>query len=255
VQAFRPATASGPHYTASGPHYSGSHQQATAAAPAESEKARALLDRMIAAKGGLEKLRGIKTIVATQTLTNPTPDGKQTTETKNYMEYPNRFRIEAQWPNGVMVQGFDGTQMWMKDPRGVHDAPDAVARDVRAGLRRDVLTLLLAAKDGTLTPRLLPDVKDSSGHVEHALELSGPDLNPVILYADSDTGLIRRQAFAEGPGRPLVQEQFSDYRAVDGVQVPFLASRRIGEVTVERRVSDIRINPPIDPSLFKRPGS
>jgi hypothetical protein len=126
---------------------------------------------------------------------------------------------------------------------------------VRAGLRRDVVALLLAAKGGTLTPRVLPDVKDTAGRTEHALEVSGADLNPIVLYVDADSGLIRRQTFADGPGRPFVQEQFSDYRTVDGLQIPFSASRKIGDLTVERRVTEIKINPPIDPSLFKRPAS
>jgi outer membrane lipoprotein-sorting protein len=94
---------------------------------------------VIAAKGGLEKLRGLKTIVAVQTLTTPTPEGKQqNTVTTNYMEYPNRFRIEAQVPNAVVIQAFDGTQMWMQDPRGVHDAPETIAR-LRSRLTNEAL--------------------------------------------------------------------------------------------------------------------
>src|SRR5262245_48094131 len=50
--------------------YSAPSQQATIA-PQEGQKAQALLDQAIAAKGGLEKLRGVKTIVAKQTLSNP----------------------------------------------------------------------------------------------------------------------------------------------------------------------------------------
>jgi zinc protease len=234
--------------------YVSAHQQSTAAP--QDDKAQALLDRVIAAKGGLEKLRGLKTIVAVQTLTTPTPEGKQqNTVTTNYMEYPSRFRIEAQVPNGIVIQAFDGAQMWMQDPRGVHDAPETIAREARTALRRDVVALLLAAKGGALSSRLLPDVKDSAGKTEHALEVSSSDLNPIVLYIDSDSGLIRRQAFAEGPGRPLVTERFSDYRTVDGLQIPFSASRKVGDITVERKVTDIKINPPIDPSLFKRPAS
>ena len=107
-----------------------------------------------------------------------------------------------------------------------------------------------------LTPRILPDVKDASGHVDHALEVSGPDLNPVVLYIDPATSLIRKQVFTgEGQGRPLIEEQFSDYRLVDGVQIAFTASRKVGPQTVERRASAIKINSPIDPTLFKRPAS
>jgi zinc protease len=222
----------------------------------EGVRATALVDRAIAAKGGVDKLRALKTIVAKQTLTSQTGDSAPQAESTNYIEYPDRFRIETPGPNGIVVQAYDGSQAWMKDLRGVHDAPASQARDARMSLRRDIVALLLAAKDGALTPRVLPDVKDPSGHVNHALELSARDLNPIVLYIDPDTGLVTKQTFvADLTGQPLVEEQFSDYRPVDGVQIAFRATRKIGTLSVERRVTDIRINAPIDPSLFKRPGS
>ena len=239
----------------SGPlRYVDERQQSTIT-PQEGEKAQALLDQVISAKGGLEKLRGIKTIVAKQTLTNPEAPGRATT-TLNYLQYPDRFRIETSTGDSAVITAYDGTEAWMKDPRAVRAAPEQVAREARATLRRDAIALLLAAKDGKLTPRILPDVKDASGHIDHALEISGTDLNPVILYVDPVTGLIRKQVFtADSPGRPIVEEQFSDYRAVDGVQIPFTASRKAGPITLERKVTDVKFNTPIDPALFKRPAS
>jgi outer membrane lipoprotein-sorting protein len=234
--------------------YVDERQQSTIT-PQEGEKAQALLDQVISAKGGLDKLRGIKTIVAKQTLTNPEAPGRATT-TLNYLQYPDRFRIETSTGDSAVITAYDGTEAWMKDPRAVRAAPEQVAREARATLRRDAIALLLAAKDGKLTPRILPDVKDASGHIDHALEISGTDLNPVILYVDPATGLIRKQVFtADSPGRPIVEEQFSDYRAVDGVQIPFTASRKAGPITLERKVTDVKFNTPIDPALFKRPAS
>ena len=234
--------------------YVDERQQSTIT-PQEGEKAQALLDQVISAKGGLEKLRGIKTIVAKQTLMNPEAPGRATT-TLNYLQYPDRFRIETSTGDSAVITAYDGTEAWMKDPRAVRAAPEQVAREARATLRRDAIALLLAAKDGKLTPRILPDVKDASGHIDHALEISGTDLNPVILYVDPATGLIRKQVFtADSPGRPIVEEQFSDYRAVDGVQIPFTASRKAGPITLERKVTDVKFNTPIDPALFKRPAS
>jgi len=232
-----------------------SPDQQSTVAPQEGEKAKALLDQAIAAKGGLEKLRGIKTIVATQTMRNPDAEGRAT-DTTSYIQYPDRFRIETRVPDGLVVQAYDGTQAWTRDPRGTRELPEPLARNARDSLRRDTVLLLLAAKDGKLTPRILPDVKDASGHLDHALEISGSDLNPVVLYIDPATSLIRKQVFAgEGPGRPLIEEQFSDYRPVDGIQLAFTASRKVGPQTVERRATAIKINSPIDPMLFKRPAS
>ncbi len=238
---------------AEGPHYKRALEQSTITAE-EGDKAKALLDQAIRAKGGLDRLRAVKTIVARQTLSNPAVEGKST-ETTNYIQYPDRFRIETRIPDGMIVQAYDGNQAWMKDPRGLRDAPELV-REARASLRRDTIALLLAAKDGQLTPRLLPDVKDAAGRVDHALELSGKDLNPVILYLDPATSLLHKQVYtSDAPGRPLVEEQFSDYREIDGIQVPFTAARRLGPQTVERRATEIRINVPIDAGQFKRPTS
>jgi hypothetical protein len=123
-------------------------------------------------------------------------------------------------------------------------------------LRRDVGALLLAAKDGKLTPRLLPDVKDAEGTLNHAIELSAPDLNPVVLYVDPSTGLVQKRIYtADGPARPIVEEQFFDYREVDGIQMPFRATQKVGPLSVERRTGDLKLNSPIDAALFKRPVS
>ena len=113
------------------------------------------------------------------------------------------------------------------------------------------------AKDGGVTPRALPDVRNSEGQVSHALELSARDLNPIVLYLDPSSGLVTKQTFV-GPaaaGGVFSEETFSDYSAVDGVQFAFHAQRTAGELKVERRVRSITVNPPIDPSVFKRPAS
>lgn len=226
------------------------------AAATEANRAAALVDQAIAAKGGLDALRGVRTIVVAQTLTSSGGDRTASTDSTNYIQYPDRFRIETKTPSGLVVQAFDGTETWLRDSRGVQTGPESLARDARDGLRRDVMALLLAAKDGNVTPRALPDVRDASGHVSHALELSARDLNPIVLYIDPASGLVTKQAFvAGGGGAGLVEEEFSDYRAVAGIQFAFRAVRTSGGLKVERRVHDIKVNPPVDAAMFKRPAS
>ena len=117
--------------------------------------------------------------------------------------------------------------------------------------------LLLAAYDGRVRPRLLPDVKDETGRRFHALELSSVTLEPIVLYIDPDTHLVAKQTYVAGGARgPVVEELFSDYQMVDGVQIAFTAKvRRGGQPVLERRITAITINPPIDPRLFTRPAS
>jgi hypothetical protein len=223
--------------------------------PDEVIKAKALVDRVVEAKGGLEVLRGVKTIVVTQTLTNPAVENDKGFQTTTYIQYPDRFRTETAAPQGGLnVQVYDGTSLWARDPRGVHDQPEALARDARSTLRRDPIALLVAASDGSVTPRVLPDVKDVEGRIHHALELSAPDLNPIVLLIDPETSLINKLTFvADASGRPIVEDEFTDYRPVSGVQIAFQAWRRSGPQAIARRITEIKINSPIDAALFKRP--
>ena len=247
VQAFRPASATAAYVPI--------QQQSTIVAE-EGAKAKALLDRVVAAKGGLEKLRSIKTITAVTTSTAQTPMGAIEAQSTTILEYPNRVRVDTALPQGRTLQVYDGQQAWVRDPRGVHDVDAFMVRELEAGLKRDTVALLLAAEAGTVRARALPDVKDDSGTMRHALELSGTGFEPIVLYVASDTALIAKQTYIAGGGeRPVIEEQFSDYRTVDGVQVAFAAKvLRGGKAVLERRVTDITFNKPIDPALFKRPG-
>ena len=58
------------------------------------------------------------------------------------------------------MQVFDGQHAWVRDPSGVHDVPAEAVRQIQTSLKRDTIAALLAARDGTLHARLLPDVKD-----------------------------------------------------------------------------------------------
>jgi hypothetical protein len=155
----------------------------------------------------------------------------------------------------LQVQVYDGKRGWVRDPAGIHDVPDAALRDMASSLKRDTVAALLAADRGELRARLLPDVKNSDGTLHHALELSSPALEPLVLYIDPRTALIAKQAYVvRAPGQPLVEELYSDYREVDGVSVSFAAEVRAGgKSIVSRRLNEISINGALDPGLFARP--
>ena len=219
----------------------------------EGAGARLLLDRAIAAKGGLQKLRAIRSITAaTSTLVmSPRVEAEATT----YLVYPDRVRIDTTLQGVTSLQVYDGDRAWVRDPSGVHEVPADATRNLKVSLQRNPISLLLAADRGTVRARLLPDIKDDTGTLRRALEVSGIDLDPVVLYVDSGTGLISKETYvAGGTGQPLIEELFSDYRPVDGVQVAYVTTiRRGGQPILEQRVRDITINGPLDSTLFERP--
>jgi len=223
---------------------------------AEDSAAKTLLDRVVEAMGGLEKLRAVRTVTARQVVTMPGPSGPIDAEATSYIAYPNQFRVETKIPEGLLISGFDGSTAWTRDPQGTRDAPEPMAVEARSNLQRDVIRLLLGAEDGSLRVRTLQDTRNEQGLNVRTLELSTSTSSPIILSIDAETMRVTKQAYAAGPGgQALVEERFSDYRAVDGVQMPFSAERRVGPISVKRRVLDIQINRPLEPSLFKRSGS
>src|SRR5262249_7951611 len=140
------------------------------------------------------------------------------------LEYPNHVRVDTTLPQGRTVQVYDGQHAWVRDPTGVHDVDAFMVRELEAGLKRDTVALLLGAEAGTIRAGALRDVRGGAGVTRQALELSGTGFEPIVLYGAADTGLIAKQAYIAGGGdRPLIEEQFSDYRPVDGVQVAFSA--------------------------------
>jgi hypothetical protein len=80
---------------------------------------------------------------------------------------------------------------------------------------------------------------------------------PVKLYFDEQSGLLRRLVrFAESPlGLVPTQTDYGDYRAVDGVQIPYRRMvARPGE-TSTIQLEQVRQNIPIDDAKFRRPTS
>jgi hypothetical protein len=69
--------------------------------------------------------------------------------------------------------------------------------------------------------------------------------------------LVAREAYTTaGPdGRPVqAEELFSDYRTIEGIRIPFKATvRRDGQPILDRTLSRVVVNGPVDATLFERP--
>jgi zinc protease len=217
-----------------------------------SDGAAALVARAIAAKGGLERLRGIRTLVSRADMTVDSGGGTTTFPVSTSIQYPDRFRTDAMTPGGRLVQVFDRGACWVRDEKGVTDAPEPVAAELRAHVQRDLLRILLGLADSELRAARVADVEDE-GRMLPAIEVSDGGASLVTLVFDPASALVVRQRYATG-WSPQVEESFSDYRDVDGVKIAFRSVRRgAGLPTVSRVVRSIRYNVPVDPALFTRP--
>jgi zinc protease len=229
---------------------------APAGPPGEtSTSARELVAKAIDAKGGLARLKAVRTVVAEANTTFRIQPAPLPSSTTTYVMYPDRFRVDAMVGGANVIQVYDRGNAWLKDPHGVTDAPIPMRAEFAASVERDIIPLLVGAADGTRTVRLLPE-EGKDGRVYRVIEIIGALRNPVRLYIDAK-GMVSREAYTEpGPlGRPTqVEEVFSDYRSVDGIQVPFHAElRQNGQTVLDRTLTTVKINSDVDRTLFEKP--
>ena len=216
----------------------------------------ALLRHVIDARGGLAKLKNVRTVVAEAVTTMLLQQGGLPATTTTYISYPDKFRVDAKVGPDHLVQIYNAGSAWEKSPKGVREAPPAMRDDWADSVRRDTIPLLLGAADGRLQARALSEETRPDGTRVKVLDISGSRIEPVRFFID-DQNLIAGQVFSKpGPnGRPVRSEElFSDYRQVDGIQVPFQA-RLIqgGRAVLTRTITSVRFNVPVADTLFSRP--
>ena len=213
---------------------------------------RALIEKVIAAKGSLNKLRSIRTVRAMATTTVlETPAGKVDIPTTTSIRYPGGFRVDAQLPTGKLVQAFNAGQYWVADDRGAREAPPQLAMEIRSHVQRDMIPLLLGLSEGRIAAIRAADEVEGDRKLP-VLFVEGAGMRPVILIIDPDTLVVLRQRYDMEAA--TMEERYSDYRMVDGVRVAFKAEvLRNGTPLMERVVTKIEFNPPLDSELFTKP--
>jgi zinc protease len=212
-----------------------------------------LVQKAIAAKGGLPLLRSITTVKSTSEMVFATPTGKAKVNATAYVRYPGQFRVDAEGPDGLRIQTFDNGTAWVGDGREFEDAPAVVVRAMQAGVQRDTVALLLALVDKRVKGRRVADVS-VDGDVMPALEVDLSPAGRVTLTFDPRTGLLVHQRYGGDGEEPATEERFSDYRPIQGLQVAHRATvRRESSPPFDRIVRTFEINVPIEPSFFKKP--
>ena len=123
------------------------YQAPTAQGPGAST-VRDMIDRAVRAKGGLTKLRGVRTVRATTSTSLTTESGRLDIPTSTWIRYPDAYRVEATMPAGTVTQLFVAGHFWIKSPQGWEEAPPAASADIKANIQRDSIPLLIALADG-----------------------------------------------------------------------------------------------------------
>jgi hypothetical protein len=218
------------------------------AGPAAAQTVEDILARNLQAHGGIEKLKSAQTLKVTARLSS---QGLEIPITA-YSKRPNMTRKELAMGGETMVFAFDGATAWQLNPlEGSHD-PVAIAGPDLDRIRResefDSPLVDSSARGYTIA---LAGTETAGGRTLQHLTVTKNGVTE-DCYIDVSTGLEARLV-SPAPGG-ILEQQFSDYRDVQGLRLPFsIRTLQNGVPVADVKIDAIVINAPIDDALFKKP--
>lgn len=231
---------------------------AQTAAPAQTAKPAALptadkiLDRYLEASGGRVAWQKLNSRESKGVVDVPAMNASGTVEV--YEKAPSKVLVTITISGAAFSQGYDGKVGWSNDPQNglreqTGDELAETRRDADFYHPLDMHTLYSKFKvTGT------EDVDGQKAYVVEATPAEGGG-DPDKLYFSVDTGLLVRgiTQHHSPEGVSPIEEDFRDYRAVDGITVPFQIHQTSGELDFTIRVDEMHHNVAIEDSKFSKP--
>ncbi|MDA1184827.1 MAG: photosynthetic reaction center cytochrome c subunit family protein [Acidobacteria bacterium] len=208
--------------------------------------------RYIEAIGGAEAVGRITSVVATGTYAGfDTLDREVPLEI--YAQSPNRRTLVAHWGgDDDLIWAFDGTNGWRVQPTAPAPLIELTGGNL-VGASIDAMVSFPAQLSQAFDEFQVGYSEVDGQEVEVVRGIKAGQ-RPVNLYFDESGTLIRLVRWTEtGAGPVPVQTDYSDYRDVEGVQMPF---HQVITWTNGRSVIDLtemRANVAIDDASFGRP--
>ena len=209
-----------------------------------------IVAKNIEANGGLTRLRAVQTMKQTAKVAM---QGMEATMTV-FLKRPTKVRQEIAIAGQTVVNAFDGVTPWMLNPMVPGSTRPMIVSGPQADMLReqgDFEGPLVDYKAKGFTLELI-GVESLGERKVHHLRMVSPSRQTVHLYIDAQTSLAVKRV-TEVDALKLEQE-FSDYRVVDGMRVPFVIRLLTNGVPQsEFRVQSVEFNLPMDDAIFRMP--
>ena len=237
------------------------------------QRARRALDASVAAMGGLEKLRGINSVLVRHEgrgfwrNQSPSATGPAASTTTNGLLIVDFQNGRLFWDNATAFPGgFDNRSQLMISPqegwganpyeRRWFSVPNPNISNNRNLLRRLPHYFLIDALDRAGQLRWVGP-GSFRGRRQEVVTYAASDGQQFTLFFDASTHLLTKyeQLFTDvQAGDALLEVIWPGYRLVDGIQVPTGRElRRVNAAAEEVRFTEFAINPPLPDSLFQKP--
>jgi len=211
-----------------------------------------ILDKYIAAVGGAQRAATLTSYVATGTYSGYGPDGAPR-PVEIYAKAPNQKTVIVRDPEaGDATTTFNGTAGWVSAPFRPIEVLELHGAELDSA--RAEAELLFPAR----TKQVLTGMRTSNDFINDRTVLVVQGIKGgaiVTMYFDEETGFLTRlvRSTPSPVGRLPVQIDYSDYRDVGGLKMPFKWTMTWLDGRSNYEMSEIQQNVTIAPARFARP--
>ena len=227
-------------------------------APARRMSAAQIIDKNVAARGGLQAWRAVSTLTMSGQID---AGGKKDTMLPFVMtlKRPHKSRFELRFQEQTAVQVYDGAQGWKVRPFLGRDEVEpytpAEAKSAATSMELDG-PLVDYVNKGTKVE--LQGMEPVEGHSAYKLKLTMQDGAQRRLWVDAKSFLELK---IDGDPRKLdgrphnVAIYYRDYKSEKGLTVPHVVETVVEGVKQSRKmtIQHVAVNQPMDDALFAKP--
>jgi len=214
-----------------------------------------IIAKNIQARGGMDKLKSVKSIRTTATMTmGPGMEAPGVMVQKR----PEMARLEFTIQGLTAVQAYDGSKAWQIMPFMGKKDPELMSADETKEMEEtaDLDGPLVDYKAKGNTVELLGKEKvEGTDAYKIKVTLKNGDVQTMYIDADSFLEIKEEtQRMVRGTERDF-ESSIGDYKEVDGIIFPFAVESGIKGTDQKQKItiSKIELNVPADDSIFKMP--
>jgi len=216
-----------------------------------------ILDQYIQAMGGAQKLAGLKSYIATGHSEGYSGLGGNAAF-QIFAQAPDRRGMWINFPQhpdrGISAWTYDGKAGWISSPRGFLGEYELTGNDLAGAKLDSVLAFPGQIKTALSNWRVGPEDSLHDREV-YVVQGSAPGGLLGTFYFDKQTHLLSRyvRQTPSPVGRISIQQDFDDYRDVNGIKFPFKYSFLWLDGRFTAVISDVRVNAPVDAAKLAKP--
>jgi outer membrane lipoprotein-sorting protein len=212
-----------------------------------------VIKKSIDARGGVQKLKAVKSIRMTGKIT---PQGLEIPIVL-LAKRPSFVRMDATFQGKSQIQAYDGDTGWKIDPFQGSPDPEKVAGDDLKDLQEqsDIDGALIDYKDKGHSVELIGK-EDVEGTPAYKLKLTLKTGDVRYIYFDAENYLeLKVTSKRKTPGGEVEIDQYpGNYKPVNGIIFPFSIETKVKGQTVNTIIIEkIELDVAIDESVFKMP--